>query len=64
MSGRRKRRPLRTPCSMCEHCEYICEGDFLCLETYQLVGSDFAIIDDKVGCRHFQRIEKAVSDDE
>lgn len=47
-----------TPCAMCENCEYIGGGDFLCTEKYKLVGCGFDDPDlyNGTSCRYFKRI--------
>lgn len=50
---KRKKKPEMCDPGMCEHCVYICEGDFLC-EKYAepvIVVSDWEPTDDYLKCR-------------
>lgn len=44
-------------CEFCEHCLYICEGDFFCVEKQEIIASDFHIHDCKV-CNKYTEVDE------
>lgn len=43
-------------CEWCEHCIYICEGDFWCDELHEIIASEFQI-GERPACDRYKEVE-------